>query len=106
MHFLPELEEDAVVYIVEGAWSAMHIHSVAPEIPCLALLGAKANKAIVDALRPFNPVVLYDDDMAGRRACLRLRQLAPTIPTYTVSVSPDDMDATEIEHLLERLKEL
>lgn len=109
MNFLRRVTR--TILITEGAWSAMRIHSWYLEqkkLPplCLALLGAKANMAIVALLQPFDrKVFLYDGDKAGVNACRKMRKLAPLYPTYTVSTSPDDMSDEQIGELVVRLED-
>lgn len=98
------------VIVTEGAWSAMRIASrsytpISAVIP-VALLGAKANQGILDALAPFNPIFLYDDDEAGERACRKMRQLAPLVPSFTLSTSPDDMSDEQLDELGYKLLEV
>jgi hypothetical protein len=110
MPILSRLEEGQLVVVTEGAWSAMRLSSWSmklgrPMVRAVALLGAKANRPIVDALRPFTPVYLYDGDRAGKTACRKMRILSPTSHCWTVSTSPDDMDDEQIEVLVEKIRE-
>lgn len=103
LHLLTQHEEGKPVIVCEGAWSAMRLYSFAHargfEITALALLGAKANRKIVETLASFEAIFLYDNDQAGKRACLKMRQFLPLSNTWTVSVSPDDMSDAQIENL-------
>src|SRR5687768_6517543 len=110
MHHLNRFREGQLLVVTEGAWSAMRLHSWSlkkdrPLVRAVALMGAKANTAIVDALRPFTPVYLYDGDHAGKNACAKMRQLSPTSFCWTVSVSPDDMSEDDIQTLIDKIRE-
>lgn len=105
MPLLQGLRGGQPVLVFEGAWSAMRIASVAGvEAPAFALLGAKASPSIMDVLRPFQPVFLYDGDQAGERACRKMRTLSPFSHSWTVPISPDDMDDDQIRTLLGKLR--
>lgn len=105
MHLLSSLSLRRKIVVTEGAWSAMRIASVlGSEVLPLALLGAKASPAIVDVLRPFCTVFLYDGDPAGERACRKMRTLFPSAHAWTVPVSPDDMQDKEIVELFDKLE--
>lgn len=100
---------DEEIIVVEGAWSAMKISQYYAEqgifnVP-VALLGAKANQSIVDCLKPFKPIFLYDGDQAGKNACLKMKKLSPTVPAFVLKTSPDDMEMDEIGSLMERIRE-
>jgi DNA primase len=105
MHMLNGINE---VLVVEGAFSAMrmstylsnHFSSFAP---VFATLGAKANQEIVDTVRPFVSVFLYDNDEAGRTACRKLRKLCPTVNAWTLNTSPDDMNDEQVEELMKKV---
>lgn len=98
-HINPERD---FCFVTEGAWSAMRIASVSDQL-ALSVLGAKANRKIADTLRPFQCVFLYDNDIAGRSACARMRQLMPTAAAWTLRKAPDDMTDEEIFKLMERI---
>lgn len=108
-HHLVGLHDLETVLVTEGAWSAMKIFGYCQArglvLPVVALLGAKANRKVVDALRPFEVVYLYDGDMAGSRACKRMRELSPTSLAFTLRTSPDDMTDSQIEEMLVRMTE-
>lgn len=107
MSVLRFLHEGQEVIITEGAWSAMKISKWYAEQGILnqplALLGAKANQRIVDVLRPFKPIFLYDNDKAGRNACRKMRSLFPLASSYTLSTSPDDRSASEIGSMVDSI---
>lgn len=103
------LREGQKVIVTEGAWSAMRLCSFgfasSHMVHAVALLGAKANVGIVDALRPFTPIFLYDGDKAGETACRKMRKLWPSAHCWTVSISPDDMTELQIGNLMTKIKE-
>ncbi len=108
MQRLPKLHEGQMVMVVEGAWSALRLETFSTENehsypPAFALLGAKANEEIVEVLRPFQAVYLYDNDDAGRRACRKMRELSPLSWSF-VGNSPDDMNDAEILNMYGALK--
>lgn len=109
LHRLRGCTEDVPLILTEGPFSAMRLHSFGLqhgfELSTLALLGAKANRGIVNFLARFNCFFLYDADPAGRRACLQMRELLPTAQSWTLSVAPDDMTDEQIETLLTHLAE-
>lgn len=109
MNTLRFLHKDQVVLVTEGAFSAMRLATYYSEqgvfeMP-LALLGAKANEDIVDIMRPFRPVFLYDGDEAGRRACRKMRSLFPLALSFTLSTSPDDQDEAQLASMIDNLNE-
>lgn len=104
MHKLIEKRVNTPLLIVEGVWSVLRLETfnynhpeIIPFRP-FALLGAKANEEIVNVLKPFRPLYLYDADEAGKRACKKMRELDPLTPCF-VSKSPDDMKDNEIAQL-------
>lgn len=106
-HFFDYGLLESKIVITEGAWSAMRLAEYAEEFGAslvfFALMGAKANRKIVDLLRPFDCTFLYDGDTAGDRACRRMRQLWPSAKSYTLSQSPDDMDEFTLDRLVTKL---
>lgn len=105
MRLLSAFNPRRLLVIVEGAFSALRINTVCPEIQCLSLLGAKANRKLVEMIRPMACVFLYDGDETGRRACLRLRSMAPLAYAWTVTNSPDDCSDGQIQFMMERAEE-
>lgn len=109
MEVISFLHKDQVVVVTEGAFSAMRLATHLAEAGIfempLALLGAKANQSIVDVLRPFRPVFLYDGDEAGRRACRKMRSLFPLALSFTLSTSPDDQDEAQLASMIDNLNE-
>lgn len=110
LSFLVGKEQGAYMFVTEGAWSAMRMHTWwnnqgLQSETCLALLGAKANQEIVDTLRPFKPIFLYDGDTAGVNACRKMRKLMPLAHAWTLSKSPDDMDDAEMQVLFNKVYE-
>jgi hypothetical protein len=110
MHLLRDADPALNITVCEGAWSAMRLYtwfveSGHPDAVCLSLLGAKANVSIVDTLRPFKPIFLYDNDNAGTIACRKMRKLMPLAHSWTLSKAPDDMTDDEILVLLEKIVE-
>lgn len=110
MHLIQNYSpQETTVIVTEGAWSAMRIRDyfslATVDYPVLALLGAKANKDIVQSLFPFRVFYLYDGDMAGRRACRKMRELSPLTESFVLSKSPDDMNKNEIGQMLTALFE-
>jgi hypothetical protein len=110
MQWLLGLEDGHRVMVTEGVWSAMRLSSFMFEggisnAIIFSLMGAKANQEIVDTLRPFRPVFLYDGDTAGVNACKKMRHLAPTWQSYTLNKAPDDCTDIELLRMLERLAE-
>lgn len=119
MHRLTVPKKTDTLIITEGAWSAMRIETAIinnagtridyldKQLPpfCYALLGAKANGDIAQALSGHKGhiFILYDDDVAGRRACKKMRRLLPSANCYTLAKSPDDMDDEEVMELLRLL---
>lgn len=103
MHKLLNLQWKETIVVTEGSFSALRINSYLEQfgLECnvFSLMGAKANKDIVEILRMINAIVLYDNDFAGRRACAKLRQLHPTVCAWTLKKSPDDMSDEEIAKL-------
>lgn len=103
--------EDRTIVVTEGAWSAMRLCSWGLEhggnpFPYFALLGAKANYRVVETLQPFRVVFLYDNDIAGIRACNKMEKIKQIDwQCYTMKTSPDDMDDEQIERLLKRIQE-
>lgn len=106
MHFLGFYISTRRPVVVEGAFSVLKLHQYSASFLWLALLGAKANRTLVEMLSPFDPIYLYDGDTAGKRACARMRELDPLAHAYTLSVSPDDMDDEQLGKLLRKLEEL
>lgn len=107
---LPFLLEDNIkrVIVTEGGWSAM---ALAPHLNryerAVALMGARANRDIAQLVQPFDEVVfLYDDDIAGDRACRQMRRLSPLRQSFTLEKAPDDMEESEIKTLLEKVRKL
>lgn len=108
MHHLRGKQPAAGFIIVEGAFSAMKMcdffyRKKGVFLNVVALLGAKANKKIVDTLAPFQCIFLYDKDAAGIQACKRMREINPLNKSFTLPVSPDDMDDRQLEELMEKL---
>lgn len=105
MHKLRDVKEGERILLVEGVWSALRLATFNHKYPHMrsfqpfALLGAKVNLDIVETLKPFKPIYLYDADEAGVRACRKMRELDPLASCY-VSKSPDDMVDDEIVQLL------
>lgn len=103
--FLKRAKEGEVIYIVEGGFSALRIHTAfvrlnEPPPVILALFGARANSDIADLVRPFKPVFLYDKDNAGQHACRRMRRVMPTCHAWTLTMAPDDMSFERIYAML------
>lgn len=110
-HFLAKAwRANYKIVVTEGAWSAMRLKQVACEMgyffTVFALMGAKANKSIVDLLHPFNCTFLYDGDKAGDGACRRMRKMWPSAKAYTLAQSPDDMDEFSLHRLVTKLVSL
>lgn len=110
-HYLPDTTR---ILVAEGPWSALRVHSYLTsligdhsKVRCIvSTLGARANKAVADVLRPYRHVdIVYDGDSAGKRACREMRKLLPSANCWTVRVSPDNMNEEQIEHMLNRLDE-
>lgn len=79
--------------------------NVGKSVHSLALLGAKANEAIVDVLRDWDIVIFfYDGDEAGIRACRKMRKLFPLAYSWTLPTAPDDMTDKELEELFAKLE--
>ena len=73
----------------------------------VSTLGALANQRIVNLVSIFKHVTfLYDDDIAGDRACRKMRQLAPLRKAFTLSKAPDDMTDLELVQLIDKLRRL
>jgi len=102
LHLLPE--QGQVLYVTEGGWSAMRMYQRAG-VNCLALLGARANKAIAEVVDGFRTIFLYDGDLAGRNACEKMMGLAPLALCFTVQTSPDDMTEAQIDRLVAKTME-
>lgn len=103
---LPMLSENhtgGVVIVTEGAFSAMRLSQFTADF-VLCLLGAKANRKVIETLRPFRAIFLFDGDSAGRRACLRMREDNPLAQAYTLSKSPDDMEDSELIQLVQKIE--
>jgi DNA primase len=103
MCILPSFNPKRMVVVVEGAFSTLRINTVDAIVQSVAILGAKANRKLVELLRPFQCVFLYDGDSAGRTACLRMRSMAPLSYSWTVD-SPDDCTDVEIQILIEKIE--
>jgi DNA primase len=111
MHHLRQFVEDDWVIVCEGAFSAMRLQTYLvdkigmdmEDSPVVALLGAKANREIVDVVAPFQCIFLYDKDRAGINACKRMRAMAPLQQAYTLPKAPDDMDDKELHQLWTKL---
>lgn len=108
MPLFKEIDNNPII-VTEGAFSAMRISSWFAEnhlsSNCFALLGAKASQRVVDMLKGFSPVFLYDNDLAGRTACRQMRRLFPTAPSWTLSTAPDDMTDEELLVLFGKIVE-
>jgi DNA primase len=104
MRLLPALDLRRPVLITEGPFSALRIATVSPQTQSLCLFGSRATQTLVEAIRPLKAILLYDGDLAGRTACLRLRRMAPSISAYTTEISPDDMTEEEIYELLGKIQ--
>lgn len=108
MSFLKGLPEEAHIIVTEGPWSAMRIATVLAQHnepgTVVSTMGALANPRIIDVLRPFCPVFLYDNDRAGRTACRKMRRLAPHWNSWVTQNAPDDLDDPSIQFLLESIK--
>lgn len=102
MHLLPLCKTWIVV--TEGVWSAMRLTGFWDKVGrnALALMGAKGNQRIVETMRPFNTIYLYDKDQAGQNACQKMRQLGVE-HAYTLPVAPDDMNEVQLAELTERI---
>lgn len=107
MPLLVGIPRGTPLLVTEGAWSAMRLAAFFEFEPflALALLGAKANDAIVNTLRSFRVTFLYDGDRAGERACRKMRRLFPTANSWTLSTSPDDMTKDQLVDLFQKLEE-
>lgn len=108
MNLLKHAKTDEVIVVVEGAFSAMRIYDhwlqYGYTSPVLALLGAKANQEILDALAPFRRLwFLYDKDDAGMRARDKMRGLTVNDLIYCISPSPDDMTDKQLDKLLDKI---
>jgi DNA primase len=105
MHWLKERATlNSEVVVVEGAWSAMSLYQW-DHYFVLSLMGAKAGAEIVEILAPFQTVYLYDDDVAGRNACKKMRRLGVE-RAYVLPVAPDDMSVEQLEELTGKLDKL
>lgn len=104
---LGALKQGDRVFITEGVWSALRLATWGRMNKgrglTFCLFGAKANQEIVDVLRPFNPVFLYDNDEAGRNACAKMRGLLHRGHAFTLAKAPDDMNDKEIQDMLVKL---
>lgn len=109
MHLLPSVVENDIVIVAEGAFSAMRLASFvlaskyAEPGNFFSLLGAKATQEVVDVLAPYRPIILYDNDEAGRNACRKMRRLAPHYHSFVLPKAPDDMVDEEIPVLFGKI---
>ena len=95
------------IIVTEGVFSALRIATVSNTFKVFALSGAKANSGIVATLSAFNPIFLYDDDLAGKRAAKTMKCLRPDWSVLISKPAPDDMLADEqITKLVDKLKKL
>lgn len=113
MHELKWLVTTKTVIVTEGVFSAMrlsshlyHNESSTINLIVLATMGAKANSKTLALLNPFKSIFLYDNDNAGRRACKKMRELAPLGHAYVLSTSPDDMNNTQLYELVDKVEKL
>jgi DNA primase len=106
LHFLERGRNAHLVVVVEGGWSAMRLTSVLNhDEVAVSTLGALANEGIADVVNGFPQVVfLYDDDMAGERACRKMRQIAPDRLAFTLEKAPDDMNEDELFELMGKVR--
>jgi DNA primase len=102
---LRQVEEGEIIVVVEGAFSALRIATVWPELHVFSLFGARVPKGLADLLDPFRPLVIYDYDQAGKAAANKLAN--QTTDRWTIRLwhtSPDDMPDDElIEELTDSL---
>lgn len=94
--------------VTEGGFSALRLAPLMySDEMVVSTLGALANERIVDITAPFEAVTfLYDDDIAGDRACRKMRKLAPLRKAFTLSKAPDDMTDLELIQLADKLRRL
>lgn len=104
MQKLPKRKGEWIV-VTEGSWSAMRMASYDIFHSYFALLGAKANAGILEAVRPYKPIILYDGDKAGVNACKKMRGLGVE-HAYCLKTSPDDMDEEEIQKLIGKVEKI
>lgn len=105
--YWPREHNKDVAIICEGGFSAMRMSKYRNEEQefCYAMFGARCNQELIDATWHFDKVVfLYDDDIAGERACHQMRKLNPTANSYTLSKAPDDMSTTELTYLWDKIR--
>lgn len=104
LHFLNLFKKGDSFIVTEGAFSALRLCTWSKRQGgrgiAFTLFGAKANQEIIDVLRPFNPVFLYDKDEAGINACRKMRKLAPEWDSVVLAKAPDDMSSEEINELM------
>lgn len=101
---LCEFKQNDFIIVTEGVWSALRLASWGERRFTFTLFGAKANQEIVDVLRPFRPIFLYDNDTAGSNACAKMRKLLHKGYAFTLPKAPDDMSADEIAELLRKIR--
>lgn len=109
MPHLLDTKPGQYLIVTEGAFSAMRLATawgIVPGVLPVALLGAKANQGILDALAPFRPIFLYDNDEAGRRACQKMREIAPLTKAFVLDTSPDDCSDEQLEQLKQKVHEV
>lgn len=95
------------IIVTEGLFSCLRIASVDSRMICLSLAGARANKSIAATLAPFNPIFIYDRDVAGMRAAGRMKKLLPDSIVLTAGVPPDEMmDDSKIRKLVDKIFKL
>lgn len=94
--------------IVEGGWSAMKMcPGEENNEAVVSTLGTSVGSDLIEMSLPFkNVIFLYDGDMAGYRACMKIRETRPTFKAFTLSKSPDDMDDFELSNLWKKVRNL
>lgn len=109
MDLLVGMSYNEYIIVTEGLFSALRIASVSKVFKVVALSGAKANTDIAGVLSAYQPIFLYDRDLAGRRAAKAMKKIRPDWLVLTASPAPDDMLADDdikklVDKLLARIK--
>lgn len=109
MDHLVGLKYGEYIVVTEGLFSALRIATIDTRMRALSLAGAKANEGIVAALSAFNPIIIYDNDRAGKGAARKMKMLRPDWSVMIAKTSPDDMHDNNrihkmIDKILDRIK--
>jgi hypothetical protein len=93
-----------IVVVTEGLFSALRFETVIQNGKSLSLCGARANYDIVSALSAFIPIIVYDNDLAGRKAAKWMKRARPEWTVIVARTSPDDiLDDKRLKDLWWRL---